>query len=124
MKIQVSGEDYLKGILVLEKKNEKVRSVDLARYQKVSKASVSNAISVLKEGGFVTMDENLYLCLTEKGRSVAQEIYDRHCFFRDELIKIGVDEKTAAEDACKLEHAISNVSFKRLKEKLRKENNE
>lgn len=118
MKIQVSGEDYLKGILVLEKQNGQVRSVDLARYQQVSKASVSNAISVLKEGGFVITDEKMYLHLTEKGRKVAQEMYDRHCFFRDELIKIGVDPETAAEDACKLEHVISQQSFERIKSKL------
>ena len=120
MKIQVSGEDYLKGILVLEKKLGKVRSVDLARYQQVSKASVSNAISALKDGGFVTMDESLYLVLTEKGRKVAQAMYDRHCFFRDHLIAIGVDEKTAAEDACRLEHGISDLSFHKLKEYLNK----
>ena len=118
MKIQVSGEDYLKGILVLEKKLGHVRSVDLARYQNVSKASVSNAIAALKDGGFVTMDENYYLVLTEKGREVAQSMYDRHCFFTDELIQIGVDEETAAADACKLEHAISDTSFKKLKDKI------
>lgn len=120
MRIQVSGEDYLKGILVLEKKNGTVRSVDLARYQQVSKASVSNALAVLREKELVTMDEKLYIHLTEQGRNVAQSMYDRHCFFRDHLISIGVDEKTAAEDACKLEHAISDVSFQKLKEALDK----
>lgn len=120
MKIQVSGEDYLKGILVLEKQNGKVRSVDLARYQLVSKASVSNALAVLKNGGFVTMDEKYYLHLTDTGRKIAQDMYDKHCFFRDYLIEIGVDEKTAGEDACKLEHVVSDISFKKIKEKLQK----
>lgn len=118
MKIQISGEDYLKGILVLERKNKVVRSVDLARYQNVSKASVSKAVSTLKEGGFLTMDENFYLQLTDKGREVAEAMYERHTFFRDQLIKLGVDPEVAAEDACKLEHAISKQSFQKLKEKL------
>ena len=118
MKIQVSGEDYLKGILVLEKQNGAVRSVDLARYQNVSKASVSNAVAALKEGGFLTMDENFLLHLTEKGRQVAEAMYERHCFFRDHLIAIGVDPEIAAQDACKLEHAISKESFTKLREKI------
>lgn len=118
MQIHVSGEDYLKGILVLEKKNGEVRSVDLARYQKVSKASVSNAMAALKEGGFITMDENYILHLTDKGRQVANAMYERHCFFRDHLIKIGVSPEVAAEDACRLEHGISEESFQKLKEAI------
>lgn len=120
MRIHVSGEDYLKGILVLEQKNGNVRSVDLARYQNVSKASVSNAVTALKKGGFLIMDNNFLLKLTDKGRKIAEAMYQRHCFFRDHLIAIGVSPEVAAEDACKLEHAISDESFQKLKERFEK----
>ena len=117
MKVQTSGEDYLKAMLVLEKRTgDAVRSVDLARYQNVSKPSVTHAVAVLKKEGLLTMDEQLHLHLTDQGREIAEKIYERHCFFTKELIAVGVDSDTAAEDACKIEHAISDVSFQRFKE--------
>lgn len=115
MKIQISSEDYLKGIFVLENRQGNVRSVDLARYQRVSKASVSNAVSALKKKDLLTMDENFYLHLTKKGRDIAEKMYERYVFFKTQLIKIGVNEDIACEDACKLEHVISEQSFEKIK---------
>ena len=100
MKIYASGEDYLETILVLQKKLGMVRSVDVARHMGVSKPSVCVAVNTLKDGGFLTMDENHFLHLTNEGRKVAEEIYERHCFFTERLIAAGVDPKTAEVDAC------------------------
>ena len=117
MKVQTSGEDYLKAMLVLEKKlGNEIHSVDLARYQNVSKPSVSHAVAALKKQGLLTMDEKLRLHLTDCGREIAEKIYERHCFFTKELMAAGVDHDTAAQDACRIEHAISDLSFQRLKE--------
>lgn len=119
MKLHASGEDYLEAILVLQKKSGMVRSVDVARFMGVSKPSVCVAVSTLKDGGFLTMDEGHFLHLTDVGREVAEEIYERHCFFTEQLIAAGVDPKTAEADACRIEHVISNESFARLKETTR-----
>lgn len=115
MKLHASGEDYLEAILVLHKKMGMVRSVDVARHMEVSKPSVCVAVNTLKEGGFLTMDENHFLHLTDVGREVAEQIYERHCFFTERLIALGVDPKTAEADACRIEHVISTESFERLK---------
>ena len=114
--ITPSGEDYLEAILVLQKKLGMVRSVDVARHMGVSKPSVCVAVNTLKDGGFLTMDEDHFLHLTDVGREVAEKIYERHCFFTEQLIAAGVDPETAEVDACRIEHVISNESFERLKE--------
>ena len=95
-----------------------VRSVDVARYLGVSKPSVCVAVNTLKDGGFLTMDEDHFLHLTDVGCKVAEEIYERHCFFTEQLIAAGVDSKTAEADACRIEHVISSESFARLKEAI------
>ena len=116
MKLHASGEDYLETILVLQKKRGMVRSVDVARHMEVSKPSVCHAVATLRDGGFLMMDEDHFLHLTDVGREVAEKIYERHCFFTEQLIAAGVDPETAEVDACRIEHVISNESFERLKE--------
>lgn len=115
MKLHASGEDYLETILILQKQCGMVRSVDVARYMSVSKPSVCRAVAVLRDGGFLEMDEDHFLYLTDAGREVAEKIYERHQFFTEQLIAAGVDPKIAEADACRLEHAISSESFARLK---------
>ena len=121
MKLHASGEDYLETILVLQKKLSIVRSVDVARHMEVSKPSVCNAVATLWDGGFLTMDEDHFLHLTDVGREVAEKIYERHCFFTEQLIAAGVDPRTAEADACRIEHIISDESFDRLKEAAEQE---
>ena len=116
MKLHASGEDYLETILVLQKKLGMVRSVDVARHMEVSKPSVCHAVATLRDGGFLTMDSDYFLHLTDVGRAVAEKIYERHCFFTEQLIVAGVDPETAEADACRIEHIISDESFLRLKE--------
>ncbi len=118
MKIHASGEDYLEAILILQKKSGMVRSVDLARHMGFSKPSISHAVGVLKDGGFLTVDGEGYLHLTETGREVAEKIYERHKFFTEQLMTVGVDQKTAEQDACRIEHCISDESFQKLKKVL------
>ena len=114
MKLHASGEDYLEAILVLQKKIGMVRSVDLARHMGFSKPSISHAVGVLRDGGFLTMDKDGFLHLTEEGREIAEKIYERHQFITEQLIAAGVNETTAEEDACRIEHAISDESFRKL----------
>ena len=121
MKLHAAGEDYLEAILVLQKKQGMVRSVDVARYMEVSKPSVCHAVATLRDGGFLTMDEDHFLHLTDVGREVAERIYERHCFFTEQLIAAGVDPKTAEADACRIEHIISDESFSKLKEAVNNE---
>ena len=122
MKIHASGEDYLEAILIMQKQmgESAVRSVDLARHMGFSKPSISHAVGVLRDGGFLAMDTDGFLHLTEKGRKVAEKIYERHRFFTEQLIAAGVDEATAEQDACRIEHAISDTSFEKLKKKIGK----
>ena len=115
MEIHASGEDYLEAILVLHKKMGTVRSVDVARHMEVSKPSVCHAVATLKKGGFLLMDEDLFLHLTDLGREVAEATYEKHRFFTDRLIEAGVDPETAERDACRIEHVISEETFERLK---------
>ncbi len=114
--LHASGEDYLEAVLVLQRKKGMVRSVDVARHMGVSKPSVCHAVATLKAGGFLTMDGDFFLRLTDVGREVAEKIYERHCFFTEQLIAAGVDPKVAEADACRIEHIISTESFERLKE--------
>lgn len=116
MKLYASGEDYLEAVLVLQRKQGMVRSIDLARHMGFSKPSISHAVGVLKNGGFLTVDDDGFLHLTVIGREIAEKIYERHLFFMEQLIAAGVDPKTAEADACRIEHIISDESFSRLKE--------
>lgn len=116
MKLYASGEDYLEAVLVLKQEKGMVRSVDLARHMGFSKPSISHAVGVLRDGGFLTMDKDGFLHLTDIGREVAEKIYERHLFFTEQLIAAGVDRETAEQDACRIEHAISDTSFEKLKE--------
>ena len=115
MKLHASGEDYLEAILVLQKQKGMVRSVDMARHMGVSKPSVCHAVATLKNGGFLTMDDGFFLHLTNIGREVAEQIYEKHRFFTERLIAAGVDSEIAEADACRIEHVISEESFRRLK---------
>ena len=114
-RLYASGEDYLEAALMLQKKNGSVRSVDLARHLAVSKSSVSRAVAVLQESGFLTMDSDYFLHLTDMGQEVAEQIYEKHQFFTAQLIEAGVDPVQAEEDACRIEHIISEESFQKLK---------
>ena len=115
MKLHASGEDYLEAVLVLQKKKGMVRSVDVARHMEVSKPSVCHAVATLKDGGFLTMDEDFSLRLTDIGREVAEQTYEKHCFFTRQLVAAGVDPQTAEREACRMEHTISQRSFELLK---------
>ena len=115
MALHQSGEDYLEAVLVLQKEKGMVRSVDVARHMEVSKPSVCHEVATLRDGGFLTMDEGYCLHLTDVGREVAEQIYEKHRFFTDRLIEAGVDPETAERDACRIEHVISEESFRRLK---------
>ena len=121
VKLHASGEDYLEAILMLQKKLGMVRSVDVARHMEVSKPSVCHAVATLRNGGFLTMDKDHFLHLTDVGREVAEKIYERHCFFTEQLIAAGVEPRTAEADACRIEHIISDESFDRLKEAVEQE---
>ena len=114
-KIYASGEDYLEAVLILQKKLGMVRSVDVARYLEVSKPSVCHAVATLRDGGFLTMDEDYSLHLTDVGRDVAEQTYEKHRFFTERLIEAGVNPDTAERDACRIEHVISDESFRCLK---------
>ena len=118
MKLHASGEDYLEAILVLQKKKGMVRSVDVARYMDVSKPSVCHAVATLKKGGFLLMDGDHFLHLTDLGREVAENTYEKHRFFTKMLTNAGVDPITAERDACRIEHVISESSFQHLKKTL------
>ena len=115
MHLQESGEMYLETILILSERGREVRSVDVSEYMKVSKPSVSRAIGLLKNGGYVCMDKNGYLTLTEEGSRVASHIYEKHTVLTRFLVSLGVEEETAAEDACRMEHLISDASFDAIK---------
>ena len=116
MRLHRSGEDYREAILILEQKRGYVRSSDVAEQINVTKPSVTNATRLLREGGFLTMDEEKLIHLTELGREVAESIYERHCILTEGLIYLGVDPETAEQDACRIEHDLSRQSFEKLKE--------
>lgn len=120
MRLQESGENYLEAILVLEKRNGIARSVDVANELNVTKPSVSRAISILKNAGYVKIGNINQLLLTESGREIAMRIYERHCTLTDYLIAIGVNEKTAGDDACRMEHVISEETFQCIKKALKR----
>ena len=109
-------EDYLEAIYILFQKQGYVRCVDVAEYLEVTKPSVSRAVKELTKAKYLRKDANSILSLTSSGEQVAEKIYERHCFFTEQLIAAGVDPKTAEADACRIEHIISDESFERLKE--------
>ena len=115
MRLQESGEMYLEAIYVLSGKQTMVRSIDVSEYLGYSKPSVSRAVGLLKNGGYLTVDRDGGLNLTESGREIARKIYERHTLLTKLLIHMGVSEEVAAADACKLEHAISDESFQAIK---------
>lgn len=120
MKIQESAENYLEAILILMQKNGQVRSIDVAHYTGFSKPSISRAVGLLRDNGYVSIDQNGLLGLTESGLKIASTIYERHTVLTDLLIRLGVSPETAAEDACRIEHVISAETFDRLKAHARR----
>ena len=120
MAIQESGEMYLETIYVLSQKSASVRAIDVGESLGFSKPSVSRAIGLLKKDELVTTDELGYLKLTEEGEKRAKQIYERHTILTALFIRLGVDEKTAADDACRIEHYISDATFQAVKDHLSK----
>ena len=122
MQLLESGEMYLETILILSRKGP-VRSIDVSEYMGYSKPSVSRAVSLLKSGGYLTMEDNGFLHLTEAGQELAEKIYDRHTTLTEALLSLGVDRESASEDACRIEHVISDASFQAIKAHMRNWNN-
>lgn len=110
-----SAEDYLEKILMLYEENGRVRSVDIANKMGFKKSSISVAMKNLRMGGYITMDGQGFITLTESGEAIARKIYERHRFFREWLISLGIDEDTATDDACRIEHDLSEESFSAIK---------
>ena len=115
MRLQESGEMYLESIYVLSGKLSAVRSVDISEYMGYSKPSVSRAGNLLKSGGYIRMDEENFITLTDSGLEIAEKIYNRHTVLTDLLVRLGVPEEIAAQDACRMEHAISDETFEAIK---------
>ena len=115
MHMQESGEMYLETILILSRTKGQVRSIDIVDYMCFSKPSVSRAVGLLKSGGYILVDPEGYITLTDAGREVAEKIYERHTTLTELLTRLGVDPDVAAEDACRMEHTISDESFEALK---------
>ena len=120
MSLKPSGEMYLESIYVLCKSMPNVRSIDVAEHMNFSKPSVSRGVGLLKTEGLISIDENGFISLTEKGSSIAEKIYERHTILSRALMLLGVDETTASEDACKIEHVISDSSFEAIKKYIKK----
>ena len=122
MRIQESGEMYLETILRLSQTSGHVRAIDVGEEMGYSKPSVSRAMSLLKEGGYIVIDRDGGITLTGAGREIAEKIYARHTLLTKFLISLGVDEATASEDACKMEHSISDISFEAIQKLVEKNN--
>ena len=116
MRLQESGEMYLEAIYVLSKAQTMVRSIDVSEYLGYSKPSVSRAVGLLKTGGYITVENDGGLVLTDSGREIAEKIFERHTLLTRLLVRMGVSQEAAAADACRLEHAISDESFLAIKE--------
>lgn len=117
-KLRASGEDYLEAVLIMGQRIGQVRAIDVAQYLGYAKTSVSHGLRLLREGGFLTRDQDGFLYLTEVGRETAEKIYAKHQFFTQWLIKVGISPDTAEKDACRMEHAISEESFLKLMKAL------
>ncbi len=114
MTLQESGEMYLETILILSKRHNIVRAVDIAEYMGFSKPAISRALNKLREGNLIITNSEGYIAFTEKGRTLAEKIYKKHVVLTDFIMKLGVDEKTASDDACKIEHVISDKTFEAI----------
>ncbi len=119
MALQESGEMYIESIYVLSQSGDKVRSIDICKKLGYSKPSVSRAVGLLKQGGYILVDGDGFITLTSHGHEIAQKIYERHRVLTDFLVRLGVDEKTASEDACKMEHVISDVTLNAIKNHIK-----
>ena len=115
MRLQESGEMYLESIYVLTKNNPHVRAIDVGEYMGYSTPSVSRAMGLLKSGGYVSVDESGFITLLPPGREVAEKIYERHTLLTSFLVRLGVSKEIASEDACRLEHVLSDESFEAIK---------
>jgi Mn-dependent DtxR family transcriptional regulator len=115
LKIRESAENYLETILILSYKNPVVRSIDIANELEYSKPSVSVAMKNLRENGYVRMDTDMYITLTDKGQAIAEKMYERHVFISNWLMSLGVDRTVAIKDACRMEHVISDETFNAMK---------
>ena len=122
MVLQESGEMYLETIYILSKKLDAVRSIDVGEYMKFSKPSVSRAMGLLKNGGFINVDQKGYITLTGVGYETASKIYERHTVLTKCLLELGVDEENASNDACRIEHVISDATFEAIKDHMKKYN--
>lgn len=120
MALHESGQMYLEAVYVLLKKNEKIRAIDIGTYLGYSKPSVSRAVGILKSGGYIEIDAEGHITLTASGDEVASQLYERHTILSDMLFALGVSEKTASEDACRIEHVISEESFAAIKKYMKK----
>jgi Mn-dependent DtxR family transcriptional regulator len=121
VRLQESGEMYLETILMLSNNQSNVRSIDISEHMGYSKPSVSRAVGLLKTGGYIEVDRDGFITLTPAGRTLAEKIYERHTILTRMLIGLGVDPETAAADACKMEHGISDVSLNAIKAHLDKQ---
>ena len=119
MSLHESAEMYLETIYMLIRQNGSVRSIDVAERMGYSKPSISRAVGLLKTGGYLTMDKEGFLCLTDEGTAVAEKIFERHTVLSGMLTRLGVSEETAAEDACKIEHVISDEAFEAIKRHMK-----
>ncbi len=115
MALHESGQMYLEAIYVLLQKNEKIRAIDVGAYLGYTKPSVSRAIGILKKGGYITVDDEGYISMTPVGNELAEKLFERHTVLTNMLVALGIDEETAAEDACRIEHVISDKSFNVVK---------
>lgn len=116
MDLRESGENYLEAILILEQRTGAVHSIDVANYLDVTKPSVSRAMGILKDANYIWMEKGGLLHLTDEGKKIAESIYERHRLLTEYLVHLGVDKETAAQDACRIEHVISEQSFRKIKE--------
>lgn len=121
MALQESGEMYLETILILSRKNGQVRSVDISEYMSYSKPSVSRAVGLLKKEGFITVEKDGFIHLTDKGLTQAEKILDRHTILTQMLIKLGVPREIASNDACRIEHVVSDETFEAIRNHLRQQ---
>ena len=122
MALQESGEMYLETILILSRKNGQVRSVDISEYMGYSKPSVSRAVGLLKQDAFITVEKDGYIRLTDKGRITAEKILDRHTILTQMLVQLGVDQETASNDACRIEHVVSDETFEAIRNHMLQHN--
>lgn len=120
MNLQESGQMYLETIYILSRKSSTVRAIDVGEYMGYSKPSVSRAMGLLKQAGYVTADEAGFLTLTDAGQEIASKIYERHTVLQNLLMRLGVDEETASADACRMEHVISDQSFQAIRRHVEK----